>query len=155
MLLLSNSTRLYHTLKTGAQLAAWADSTSSLADTWNNRAENLKKAINQYCWDDAYGTLKDNATATTLHPQDVNSMAVLFGIVNQTRAASISERLTDNWTPIGAVAPELPENISPFISSFEIQGHFCRRPAHQSARAHSAKLGVVSQQCQWHREHCH
>jgi hypothetical protein len=51
-------------------------------------------------------------------------MAVLFGIVNQTRAASISERLTDNWTPIGAVAPELPENISPFISSFEIQGHF-------------------------------
>jgi hypothetical protein len=50
-------------------------------------------------------------------------MALLFGVVNQTRAASISERLTDNWTPIGAVAPELPENISPFISSFEIQGH--------------------------------
>ncbi|PKX94663.1 Six-hairpin glycosidase [Aspergillus novofumigatus IBT 16806] len=110
--------------KTGAQLAAWADSTSSLVDTWNTRADNLKKAINQYCWDDAYGAFKDNATATTLHPQDANSMAVLFGIVNQTRAASISERLTDNWTPIGAVAPELPENISPFISSFEIQCHF-------------------------------
>ncbi|GIC93915.1 putative alpha-L-rhamnosidase B [Aspergillus udagawae] len=115
---------LYHSLKTGAQLAAWADSTSSLADTWNTRAENLKKAINQYCWDDAYGAFKDNATATSLHPQDANSMALLFGIVNQTRAAGISERLTDNWTPIGAVAPELPENISPFISSFEIQGHF-------------------------------
>lgn len=59
-------------------------------------------------------------------------MALLFGIVNQTRATRISERLTDNWTPIGAVAPELPENISPFISSFEIQGHFA---ANQPTRA--------------------
>ncbi|KAF4267549.1 hypothetical protein KXV68_002757 [Aspergillus fumigatus] len=115
---------LYHTLKTGAQLAEWAESTHSLSHTWNTRAENLKTAINQYCWDDAYGAFNDNATATSLHPQDANSMALLFGIVNETRAASISERLTDNWTPIGAVAPELPKNISPFISSFEIQGHF-------------------------------
>ena len=52
-------------------------------------------------------------------------MAVLFGVVNasSSTAASISSRLTDNWSPIGAVAPELPGNISPFISSFEIQAH--------------------------------
>ena len=29
-----------------------------------------------------------------------------------------------NWTPIGAETPELPGNISPFISSFEIAAHF-------------------------------
>jgi hypothetical protein len=51
-------------------------------------------------------------------------MAILFGVVDKKRAASISEKLLVNWTPIGAVAPELPENIASFISSFEIQSHF-------------------------------
>lgn len=52
-------------------------------------------------------------------------MAILFGVVDasSSTASSISSRLTENWSPIGAVAPELPENISPFISSFEIQAH--------------------------------
>jgi Bacterial alpha-L-rhamnosidase C-terminal domain len=59
-----------------------------------------------------------------MHPQDANSMALLFGVADDDRVASISQRLTDNWVDIGAVAPELPENISPFISSYEIQGHF-------------------------------
>lgn len=52
-------------------------------------------------------------------------MAVLFNVVNSSaKATSISNSLLKNWTPIGAVAPELPDNISPFISSFEIQAHF-------------------------------
>ncbi|GLA43316.1 hypothetical protein AnigIFM63309_001047 [Aspergillus niger] len=114
---------LYHTLNTGAELATWAGDSGDLSSTWTSRAEKLRQAINEYCWDESYGAFKDNATDTTLHPQDANSMALLFGVVDADRAASISERLTDNWTPIGAVAPELPENISPFISSFEIQGH--------------------------------
>lgn len=56
----------------------------------------------------------------------------MFGIVDDERAASISEKLLKNWTPIGAVAPELPENIASFISSFEIQSHFI---ANQPLRA--------------------
>ncbi|KAH8692756.1 putative alpha-L-rhamnosidase B [Talaromyces proteolyticus] len=115
---------LYHTLQTGAKLAQWADDTTGLSSTWTSRADNLGTAINTYCFDDAYGAFKDNATATTLHPQDANSMSILFGVADADRVASISEKLTKNWTPIGAVAPELPENISPFISSFEIQAHF-------------------------------
>ncbi|KAJ9283588.1 CAZyme family GH78 [Paecilomyces variotii] len=115
---------LYHTLNTGSELAEWADDTTGLASTWRSRAEGLKKAINTYCFDSQYGAFKDNATMTSLHPQDANSLALLFGVVGSDRANSISQRLTENWTPIGAVAPELPENISPFISSFEIQGHF-------------------------------
>jgi len=51
-------------------------------------------------------------------------MSILFSAVNSTsRAESISSELTTNWGPIGAVSPELPGNISPFISSFEIQAH--------------------------------
>jgi hypothetical protein len=59
-------------------------------------------------------------------------MAILFGVASEDRAASISKRLLKNWTPIGAVAPELPENIASFISSFEIQSHFV---AHEPLRA--------------------
>lgn len=117
---------LYHTLKTGASLATWKNDTNGLSTTWLKRASALQIAINKYCFDVSYGAFKDNATDTKLHPQDANSMAVLFGVVdsNSTVAQSISSRLTGNWSPIGAVAPELPENISPFISSFEIQAHF-------------------------------
>ncbi|KAE8453469.1 hypothetical protein EG329_010330 [Mollisiaceae sp. DMI_Dod_QoI] len=116
---------LYRTLITGADLAVWAEDSTGLNATWNGRAASLKTAINQYCYDPAYGAFKDNATATTLHPQDANSMAIAFEVVDTTaKAESISTKLLDNWTPIGAVSPELPGNISPFISSYEIQAHF-------------------------------
>jgi hypothetical protein len=59
-------------------------------------------------------------------------MAIMFNVSDADRVQSISEKLLVNWCPIGAVAPELPENISPFISSFEIQAHFT---AGQTARA--------------------
>lgn len=115
---------LYRTLNTGADLAAWSgdDANSTL---WTERAVALQNATLDYCYDASYGAFRDNATDTTLHPQDANSMSILFGLVDaqSTMAQNISERLTDNWTPIGAETPELPGNISPFISSFEIQAH--------------------------------
>ncbi|KAK3116157.1 hypothetical protein LTR53_003766 [Teratosphaeriaceae sp. CCFEE 6253] len=116
---------LYRTLTTGSPLAQWAGN-DTLAGTYASRAETLATNIVQYTYDSTYGAFKDNNTATTLHPQDANSMALLFGVVSNSSsmAQSISERLTDNWTPIGAETPELENNISPFISSFEIQGHF-------------------------------
>ncbi|KAK9854723.1 hypothetical protein MYU51_003985 [Penicillium brevicompactum] len=118
---------LYHTLQTGSTLASWVGDSTNLSSTWTAQAADLKRAINTYCWDESYGAFKDNATETTLHPQDANSMAIMFGVVDEDRAASISEKLLENWTPIGAVAPELPENIASFISSFEIQSHFLAR----------------------------
>lgn len=115
---------LYRTLNTGADLATWQGDATN-ATVWAERADALANATVTYCYDDAYGAFRDNATDTALHPQDANSMAVLFGLVNATseHAQNISARLTENWTPIGAEAPELPNNISPFISSFEIQAH--------------------------------
>jgi hypothetical protein len=117
---------LYHTLKTSASLATWMNDTADLSATWSSRATALQTAIVQHCFDPSYGAFRDNATLTTLYPQDANSMALLFALVNATSetASSVSTALTKNWTPIGAETPELPGNISPFISSFEIQGHF-------------------------------
>lgn len=115
---------LYRTLNTGADLATWTgDSTN--ATLWTQRAAKLQNATLAYCYDRSYGAFKDNATATTLHPQDANSMSILFGVVDaqSSTAQSISSRLTDNWTPIGPDSPELPGNVSPFISSFEVQAH--------------------------------
>lgn len=116
---------LFRTLNTGSSLAQWVGDTTGLSANWTTRAAALQNATLTYCWDEAYGAFKDNATDTTLHPQDANSMAILFGLVapDSEKAQSISERLTANWTPIGANSPELPGNISPFISSFEIQAH--------------------------------
>lgn len=52
-------------------------------------------------------------------------MAILFDAVDSpAKAQAISKNLLKNWTPIGAVTPELPGNISPFISGFEIAAHF-------------------------------
>lgn len=116
---------LYHTLKTGEKLAQWQGS-ASLGDVYNTRARDLNANIHAHLWDDESGSLRDNETATTLHPQDANSMALLFDLManDTSKIDRISSSLTKNWTPIGAEAPELPNNISPFISSFEVQGHF-------------------------------
>ncbi|KAG9697057.1 Six-hairpin glycosidase, partial [Aureobasidium melanogenum] len=139
---------LYHTLVTGAELATWHGDTTGLAETYITRAANLSTAINKYCWDTSSGAFKDNATDTSLHPQDANSMAIYFGVVPalSSSAQSISSRLTDNWTPIGAEAPELPNNISPFISSFEIQAHLV---AGQSQRA----LDLIRRSWGWYLHH--
>jgi hypothetical protein len=139
---------LYHTLTTSAKLVTWLEDTTGLYDIWSQRATALRTAINQHCFDANYGAFRDNATSTTLHPQDANSMAVLFGVVNASSptASSISSRLTENWSPIGAVAPELPENISPFISSFEIQAHLT---IGQTARA----LELIRRSWGWYANH--
>lgn len=116
---------LYRTLDTGSSLATWRGDAAN-STLWTSRADALANATLTWCYDAAYGAFRDNATATALHPQDANSMAVLFGLAGDAagpRAQSISSRLTDNWTPIGPEAPELPGNVSPFISSFEIQAH--------------------------------
>jgi hypothetical protein len=62
----------------------------------------------------------DNSS-TTLTPQDANSFAVLFNLTQSAEQASnVSTNLQKNWGEYGAIAPELPGTISPFIGSFEV-----------------------------------
>ncbi|KAL4925422.1 pectin lyase fold/virulence factor [Aspergillus undulatus] len=114
---------LYRSLTTAAFLAPYADDHSK---NYTALASSLRTAIIKHLYDPAKGAFKDSPTNTNLHPQDANSMALAYSIfpVDSTESSSISSYLTTLWTPIGPHSPELPGNISPFISSIELEGHF-------------------------------
>ncbi|KAJ7743495.1 Six-hairpin glycosidase [Mycena maculata] len=110
-------------LVTSASLAS-AMNLSSLSDAWTKNASDVKTAYNTAFWVPELGMFRDNMT-TTLTPQDGNSFAVLFNLTTSpAQAASVSAGLEKNWNALGAVAPELPDTISPFIGGFELQAHF-------------------------------
>ncbi|KAI3333712.1 Six-hairpin glycosidase-like protein [Ustulina deusta] len=136
---------LFRTLTTGSYLAALIGD-NALSGTYNDRATALSTAINAHLWDSSYGAFRDNATDTTLYPQDANSLAVLFNLTSAEQDESISARLVENWNAIGAVSPELPGQISPFISSFEVQSHFL---AGNAARA----LDLIRRSWGWYLNH--
>lgn len=72
---------------------------------------------------------KDSDTDSSIHPEDGNSLALLFGGADSSKFQSISTQLTNNWNDIGAVCPELPNNIVGYTQSFEIKGHLAARQA--------------------------
>ncbi|KAK7680794.1 hypothetical protein QCA50_016102 [Cerrena zonata] len=114
---------LYRVLVTAAELASYLNNTS-LSTSWSANATALKSKFNEVFWLPSAGMYRDNST-TDLCPQDANSMAVLFNLTNSPeQASSVSVGLTSNWNELGAVAPELPDTISPFIGSLELQAHF-------------------------------
>jgi hypothetical protein len=55
-------------------------------------------------------------------------MSLLFDVpTTATQAQSISAALLKkNWSPIGPISPEIPGNISPIITFYEILGHLQR-----------------------------
>lgn len=114
---------LYKVLTTAADLANYVNDTF-LSSAWATNATNLKVKFNEAFWVESAGLYRDNVT-TTLHPQDANSFAVLFNLTtSKEQSARVSAGLENNWNDLGAVAPELPLTISPFISGFELQAHF-------------------------------
>lgn len=93
---------------------------TTLANAWAANATALKAKFNEVFWSPTDGMYRDNDT-TTLCPQDANSMAVLYNLsTSASQASSVSDGLTKNWNELGAVAPELPDTISPFIGSLEV-----------------------------------
>lgn len=117
---------LYHTLVTGATLREWVGDTSGPGKDWLERAANLRNTTLAKSWDASAGAFFDAPDKTAIHPQDGNSLAIMFGLVDgmSPQASGISAYLAKNWSPIGAVCEELPGEISPFISSLESQAHF-------------------------------
>ncbi|KAF2398719.1 Six-hairpin glycosidase [Trichodelitschia bisporula] len=138
---------LYHTLTTAALVATWTSrAPPSLAQSYTVQASALRTAINAQLYDPPFNSFKDNTTRTALHPQDANALAILFNITSGPRSAGISTSLTKNWTPIGPSPPELPGNISPFITSFELAAHFS---INQTARA----LDLLRRTWGWYIDH--
>lgn len=114
---------LYRALITGSELASQLGD-AELAETYIANATHLKESINRVLWDESAEMYRDNET-TTLHPQDANSLAVLFNVTQtQEQNEAISEGLTQFWTDIGPVSPELADTIIPFVGGFELRAHF-------------------------------
>ncbi|KAL4807733.1 Six-hairpin glycosidase-like protein [Aspergillus unguis] len=117
---------LYRCLTTASFLSTYAPSS---AKNYTALANTLRSAILTHLFDFQKGAFRDSPNST-LYPQDANSMALAFSFFSSTDPAQlnlapqVSTYLTTNWTPIGPSVPELPNNISPFISSLEIEGHF-------------------------------
>ena len=61
---------------------------SAIAAEWLALAEILKPNLEKF-WDPAEGLYMDNLNAPDLHPQDGNSLACWFGIVDVDQAVTI------------------------------------------------------------------
>ncbi|KAF2636855.1 bacterial alpha-L-rhamnosidase domain-containing protein [Massarina eburnea CBS 473.64] len=94
------------------------------AAEWAAAAETLKAEYNKILWDPQQNMYRDNQS-TSLHPQDGNALALLYNLtLSPVQSSLLSVSLTRFWTPLGPVTPELPDTISPFISSIEVLAHF-------------------------------
>ncbi|KAH7903102.1 Six-hairpin glycosidase-like protein [Hygrophoropsis aurantiaca] len=114
---------LYQTLITAAELAT-ATGNTALAQAYSSNATTVKASYNKLLWDSTAGMYRDNET-TTMHPEDGNSLAVVYNLTQTPEQnTQISQGLTDFWTDIGPVTPELADTIIPFIGGIEIQAHF-------------------------------
>jgi len=76
-----------------------------------------------------FSAFKDSDTDGSIHPEDGNSLSLLYDVADSSKAQSISKQLTSNWNSIGAVCPELPNNIVAYTQSFEIKAHMAARQA--------------------------
>lgn len=119
---LSANVLLWRVLSTGSQLAAAAGDTA-LASSYAERAGALKTAINTYFWDAAAGAYRFYPDSS-IYPQAGNSLAVWWGLADQSQAGSISAYLTGNWNAQGSTAPENKGNPGVFSGSMEVMAHF-------------------------------
>ncbi|KAG6827972.1 hypothetical protein H0H92_009798 [Tricholoma furcatifolium] len=119
----------------------WSDPLQ--AQSYTSNATSLKATYNSLLWDEAVGLFRDNPTSD-LHPQDGNSLAVLFNVTNQqSQNAAISQGLTNFWTDMGPLSPELNDTIIPFVSGFEV--HFPLSHFDVKADCNSFKLILLQE----------
>ncbi|KAE8327042.1 Six-hairpin glycosidase [Aspergillus sergii] len=116
---------LYHTIDMSLRLASVVGDKSVISN-YTAAMKSIKAAANTVLWDPSSSLFLDNDTNPNgMHPQDGNSWAVIAGLADLDRAASISTALKARWVkPYGAPAPESPDVISPFVSGFEVQAHY-------------------------------
>jgi hypothetical protein len=113
---------LYAVLQ-GAVTLANVEGDSASASSYAALAATLKASVNAILWDSSVGAFRDDPS-TNLHPQDGNSLAVWFGVIDDpARAKGLSYVHNENWNAIGSVTPEWGQ-ISTFVGSMELMSHF-------------------------------
>ncbi|OHW96631.1 glycoside hydrolase family 78 protein [Colletotrichum incanum] len=118
---------LYALASLAADTATEANGRGKQAETWTTAAARLKEAYNTVLWDPSASLFRDNETdaGALLFPQDGNALALYYNLTTSpSQASAVSAALLRNWNEIGPVTPELPDTISPFISSIEVLAHF-------------------------------
>lgn len=127
----SASMLLYRALVDAASITSWVPDLPTSGgvnetEDYLNKAETLREAIFDQFWDGEFGAFRESPDEPDLYPQDANSFALAYDIVKpgSEEADRITDYLATNWTPIGPSSPELPENVSPFITSVELEAHF-------------------------------
>ena len=105
------------------------------AARWSARSKTVAAAINTYNFDNSVGAFFDGSCGTSYcqtHAQDGNSLSILSGTANATRAKSALAYLSKaNARPYGnafydndAVSPGFSQRVYGFISYFEIEARF-------------------------------
>lgn len=112
---------LYYVLVKGSELALSLNDTEAQLQ-YTDRGNSLKISINEYLWDENEGLFHDYE-GSEVHSQDGNTLAIWFDVASNEKKKLISNNLTRRWTKFGAVSPESPGMISPFISSIELFAH--------------------------------
>lgn len=107
----------------GAATLSTVEGDAASASKYSALATTLKTAVNATLWDKSVGAFKDNPTSA-LHPQDGNSLAVWFDVIDDPlKAKGLSYVHLSNWNAIGSITPEWGQ-ISTFIGSMELMSHF-------------------------------
>jgi Bacterial alpha-L-rhamnosidase C-terminal domain len=105
------------------------------ADRWTARAQTVSNAINTYNFDSSVGAFYDGTCGDSYcqtHAQDGNSLSIVAGVTNGTRASSILSYLSKaNTRPYGnafydndLVGSGYSQRVYAFISYFEIEARF-------------------------------
>ncbi|KAH8664022.1 Six-hairpin glycosidase-like protein [Xylariales sp. PMI_506] len=140
---------LYEVLQHSIELASFMDNeraqtpvpTVERADVklWTSLRHRLQQGVESlYCSDtDLFSDNLDDRHCMGPHhvdPQDGNSWVLIAGIYDTSSEIplGVSRALRVRWTRFGAPAPEFPNVMSPFSSSFELQGH-CAAGNHDAA----------------------
>ncbi len=102
--------------------------------TWAEMADRVYGAFNQRLWSEEHGAYIDTYD-TAYVPQDGNVLALLFGLADESRAATIMKTLRDkNWSPYGSTMLSAPSRakdtrdgvytISPPFCTYEAEARF-------------------------------
>ncbi|MCO5997279.1 alpha-L-rhamnosidase-related protein [Actinoallomurus rhizosphaericola] len=110
------------------------------ADRWQQRAQDVAKAINTYLWDARTGAYLDSGTGAVRHGQDGNGLAIVAGVASPDQAAAALGHLAKATAqPYGnafmdndTLVSDGSKRVYAFTSYPEIQARF------QSGQADSA-----------------
>ncbi|KAL1971359.1 hypothetical protein VTN77DRAFT_311 [Rasamsonia byssochlamydoides] len=118
-------------LKNAAELATVFQQTDDAA-RWQQRAETVSQAINEYLWNANTGAYLDSSTGSVRHGQDGNAIAILAGVANSSQARSALDYLASHTAlPYGNAFMDNDSLVSggstrvyAFISYFDIAARF-------------------------------